>query len=116
LPFIYDVRGAVQVAYSALKPGGVILATVPGLSQVSRYDMDRWGDFWRFTPLSARRLFQEVFPDKAVAVESHGNVLTAVAFLHGLATEEIRPRELAYSDPDYPLIITVRAQKPRTKS
>jgi hypothetical protein len=34
-----------------LKPGGVLLATVSGISQISRYDMYRWGDYWRFTTL-----------------------------------------------------------------
>ena len=114
LPFIYDVRSAIQNVYVSLKPGGVVLASVPGISQISRYDMDRWGDFWRFTPLSARRLFQEAFPEEAVSVESYGNVLTAVAFLHGLVTEELRASELAYNDRDYPVIITIRAQKPET--
>lgn len=112
LPFIYDARAVIQNIYASLRPGGVVLATVPGISQISRYDMDRWGDFWRFTPLSASRLFREQFPEDAVSVESFGNVLTAVSFLHGLATEELRPSELAYNDRDYPVVITIRAQKP----
>ena len=90
LQFIYDVPSAIRNVCRSLKPGGVVLATVPGISQISRYDMDRWGDFWRFTPLSARRLFQEAFPQEALSVKSYGNVLAAVAFLHGLATEELR--------------------------
>ncbi len=111
LPFIFDLQGAVRNTYRALKPGGVVLATVPGISQISRYDMDRWGDFWRFTPMSAMRLFQQVFPRQDVSVHSYGNVLTAVAFLHGLAAQELRPGELAYNDQDYPVIITIRARK-----
>jgi len=46
---IYDVQAAVVNAHCALKAGGVLLATFPGISQISRYDMDRWGDYWRFT-------------------------------------------------------------------
>ena len=111
LQFIYDVPSAIQNVHADLKPGGVVLATVPGISQISRYDMERWGDFWRFTPLSARRLFEGAFAGEALAVEAYGNVLAAVAFLHGLATEELRPRELAHNDEDYPVIITIRAQK-----
>jgi hypothetical protein len=91
----------------------VLLATFPGISQISRYDMDRWGDYWRFTTLSARRLFEEVFPPGKVTVRAYGNVLAAVAFLHGLAAEELRRQELDYHDPDYELIITLRALKPR---
>jgi SAM-dependent methyltransferase len=113
LPFIYDVRSVIQNVYVSLKPSGVVLATVPGISQISRYDMDRWGDFWRFTPLSARRLFQDAFPEESLSVQSCGNVLAAVAFLHGLATAELRASELAHNDQDYPVIITIRAQKGR---
>ena len=115
LQFIYDVRAALQHLYRILKPGGVLLATFPGISQISRYDMNRWGDYWRFTILSARRLFEEVFPPENVEVQAYGNVLTAVAFLHGLAAEELKQEELDYHDPDYEVLITVRAVKPRSE-
>jgi hypothetical protein len=89
----------------------VVLATVPGISQIVRYDMDRWGDFWRFTSLSARRLFECGFPEGDVRVETHGNVLAATAFLQGLSTRDLRPDELNFRDPDYEVLITVRAVK-----
>lgn len=113
-PFIYDVKSAIVNCYSALKPGGVLLATFPGISQISRYDMDRWGDYWRFTSLSSRRLFEEVFLAANVMVETYGNVLVAMAFLHGLAAHELKKHELDYRDPDYEVLITVRAVKPQT--
>jgi SAM-dependent methyltransferase len=109
LPFIFDVRAAVRHCHAALKPGGVILATVPCISQISEYDMQRWGDFWRFTPLSARRLFEEAFIGGSVEVQAYGNSLAATAFLQGMATEELTSEELDHDDPVYPLIITVRA-------
>lgn len=111
LPFIFDARAALRTLHRALKPQGVLLATVPGISQISRYDMDRWGDFWRFSDLSARRLFEEVFSPEEIVVRTHGNVLTAIAFLHGLAAEELHQDELEHYDQDYPLIITIRAIK-----
>lgn len=112
LQFIYDVRAAVRTLYRILRPGGILLATFPGISQISRYDMDRWGDYWRFTTLSARRLFEEAFPAAHVMVEAFGNVLAAVAFLHGLSAQDLRPEQLGYPDPDYQLLIAVRAVKP----
>jgi SAM-dependent methyltransferase len=113
LPFIYDVRAAIKTLYRILKPGGVFLMTVPGISQISRYDMERWGDYWRFTTLSARRLCEEVFPAANITVKAQGNVLAAMAFLHGLAAQELRQEELDHCDPDYEVLITVRAVKPK---
>jgi SAM-dependent methyltransferase len=112
LPFIFDVRGAVAACHRALKPGGVVLATVPGISQISRHDMDRWGDFWRFTDRSARQLFEEAFGAGQIEVETFGNVAVATKFLQGLALEEINPEELESNDPDFQLIITIKAKRP----
>jgi hypothetical protein len=41
-------------------------------------------------------------------------VLAATAFLHGLASQDLRSEELDHLDPDYQLLITVRAMKPGT--
>jgi SAM-dependent methyltransferase len=111
LQFIYDVRSAIRTLHRILKPGGVLLATFPGISQTS---CTKLGDYawWAFTQLSARQLFEEAFPARNVRVEAHGNVLVAIAFLHGLAVEELRQEELDYHDPDYEVLITLRAVKP----
>lgn len=111
LPFIADVGAALRTVNRILRPGGVVLATVPGISQIVRRDMDAWGDYWRFTSLSARRLFEEAFPAGSVEVEAHGNVLAATAFLHGIASTELDAEELHHFDPDYEVLITVRAVK-----
>lgn len=110
-PFIYDVTSAVATSARLLRPGGVLLATFPGISQISRYDMDRWGDYWRFTDASAQRLFGDVYGLQNVTVRTYGNVLVACAFLHGLAAHELKETELEYRDPDYQVLISVRAVK-----
>ena len=111
LQLIYDVRAAVRTIYRILKPGGVLLATFPGITQT--YDLE-WGGtwYWNFTNVSARRLFGEAFPAANVTVETFGNVLAAVSFLHGVAAEELTVEELDYRDPAYDVTITVRARKP----
>jgi len=111
LHLIYDVRGALKTLYRILKPGGVLLATFPGISQI---DHDRWGESWcwAFTHVSARRLFEETFSTANVCVEVSGNVLAAIAFLHGLAAEELRQEELDCRDSHYAVSIMVRAVKP----
>lgn len=113
LECIYDVKAAIRTLYRILKAGGVLLATFAGIRQISRYDMERWGEYWRFTTLSARKLFTEVFPEDYVTVQAYGNVLTAIVFLHGLVAEELRREELDFHDPDYEVIVTVRAIKPQ---
>jgi SAM-dependent methyltransferase len=108
---IYDVKAAIRTIHRILKPGGTALVTVPGISQISRPDIDCWGDYWRFTTLSARRLFEEVFDAANVTVDCYGNVLTATAFLYGLALEDMSERELNLHDPDYQVIIGIKAVK-----
>lgn len=110
--FIYDFKSAIQGAFQLLRPGGVLLATLGGISQISRFDMDRWGDYWRFTTLSAEKVFSEVFGAEQVQVTSRGNVLAATAFLQGISAEELTHEELDHTDEDYQLLITVIAQKP----
>jgi SAM-dependent methyltransferase len=111
LHLVYDVAGAIASLARILAPGGVALATVPGISQISRHDMDRWGDFWRFTSKSARRLFEERFPAGSVQVDAYGNVKAAAAFLYGLASRELGDAELKHHDPDYEVLLAVRAVK-----
>ena len=113
LEVIYDVRAALRTLYRILKPGGVMLATFPGIRNISRHDMESWGEYWRFTTLSASKLFGEVFPPRELTVQAYGNILTAVAFLHGLVSQELSEEELEYCDPDYELLVVVRAVKPR---
>jgi SAM-dependent methyltransferase len=112
LQFIYDFKAAAATLYRILKPGGVLLATVSGIAQISPYDFDMWGDYWRFTSLSAQKLFEEFFPAQCVSVQSFGNVLAAVSFLEGLACEDLRHEELEAVDPNYQILIAIRAVKP----
>jgi SAM-dependent methyltransferase len=111
LQFIYDVKAAVKTLHRLLKPNGVLLVTIPSITKISRDDMDQWGDYWRFTSFSTRLLFEEVFSKSNITVSAYGNIFSAIAFLHGLASEELDPKELDHRDPDYELLITVRALK-----
>jgi hypothetical protein len=112
-PFLFDVRAAIANSYAALAPNGVLLVTLPSISQISRYDMEQFGDFWRFTGASAWRLFAPVFGSENVTVETFGNVLSATAFLYCLGANELTRAELDDGDPDYPVTVAVRAVKVR---
>lgn len=109
--FIFDVTKAIQGAHHLLKPGGTLLATVSGISQISRYDMDRWGDYWRFTTASLPRLLEPIFTG-GCGVHSFGNVLAATAMLQGVVVEDLpTPALLDDLDPDYQVTLTVVARK-----
>ena len=112
LHLIFDVRAAVDTLYRLLNPGGVLLMTVPGISQVSRADMQTTGDFWRFTDASVRCLLTGPFPDSECEVRAYGNIVSSIAFLHGIAAEELKEEELDTRDADFQLLLTARAVKP----
>jgi SAM-dependent methyltransferase len=111
LHLVYNLDAALQTLRRILKPGGVLLVTFPGISQIS---IDEWSDcwYWSFTLHSAHRMFEKVFPARNLEIQSYGNVLAATAFLQGLAVDELDQEELDHSDPHYQMLLTVRAVKP----
>ncbi len=112
LQVIYDIRTTIATLYRILKPGGILLATASGMAQLSLNDFDKWGEYWRFTSLSARLLFEESFQAGNVTVRPYGNVLAAISFLEGLACEDLRQKELDAVDRSYEILIAIRAVKP----
>jgi SAM-dependent methyltransferase len=113
LHLIYDVQAAVRTTHDLLRPGGVVLATLPGISQLSQYDRQGWGDFWRFTADSALQVFSDAFGPEQVEVVAYGNVLVASAFLYGYALEDLDPAEVARRDDDFHFLLGVRAVRAR---
>jgi hypothetical protein len=110
LQFTREPAAAARGLARLLRPSGVLLVTVPGISQVSRYDDERWGDRWRFTARAARELFEAAFVLGNVDVRAHGNVLAAAALLYGLVAEDLPSGTLDSDDADYPVIVTVLAR------
>jgi SAM-dependent methyltransferase len=110
LQLIYDFQSAIRHAHRILRPGGVLLVTVPSTCRV----IPGWGlenDYWRFTAASCQRMFGDIFSPENVQVQSYGNVLSSIAFLAGMAWEELTKEELDVVDPFFPLILGVRAVK-----
>ena len=110
LQFVPDLEAAIVSCRRVLRPGGVLLATLPGLTRTELTPEDSGGDYWRFTGSTARRLFGSVFGADAIEVQEYGNVLSAIGFLHGLAADELTTEELDARDPAFPVIVGVRAR------
>lgn len=115
LNFIYDYKEAIRGIFHMLKPEGVALVSVCGLVQISRYDYQRWGDYHRFSDMGIKKDFEEIFGNE-IEVSTYGNVLAAVAELHGIAGEELSKDEIFYHDQDYQILITIVAKKTDKKS
>jgi SAM-dependent methyltransferase len=111
LQFVYDVRAALATVHRVLAPGGVLLATVPGLTKISPPEDEEWGEWWHYTSRSAKRLAEEAFGVGNAEVSAYGNVLSATGFLYGLAASDLRPEELDAHDRLYEVIVGIRAVK-----
>jgi SAM-dependent methyltransferase len=109
LQFVSDLSAAIAHIHRVLRPGGVLLCTVPGVSRVERAYAST--DYWRFTPAACSLLFNDVFGAEQVTICAYGNVLTAMAFLTGMAAEELSRRELATRAEYFPVTIATRAMK-----
>jgi SAM-dependent methyltransferase len=108
LHLIYDVERAIATLHRILRPSGVVLATFPGITQLSEDEWSRtWS--WAFDSRLAHQLFASRFGEQNVAIEAHGNSLAAAAFLHGLATSDLTPEQLDAEEPACELLLTVRA-------
>ena len=112
IQMIFDVQAALHHVHRILKPGGVFLMTSHGMSRICRQEgVDHWGEYWHFTTQSIRHLFARTFPDSQIEVTAYGNTLAMVAFLHGLAAQDLQAQELDYRDAKVELLVAARAVK-----
>ena len=110
LQLIYDVRAAVVQLHRALAPGGVVLVTAPGISQIDRGE---WGKtwFWSFTAASMERLFGDVFGPDAVMVGATATCSRQPCSCKVSRSKSSTPSDLDPIDRAYPVIVSVRARK-----
>lgn len=110
LQLIYDSKAAIETIHRILKPGGVLLITVPGITQIAYRQLGSiW--YWSFSEASMKRLLGEAFKEENVKIQVHGNILTATAFLYGMGSSELTQEEFDHTDLDYQVIIAIRVVK-----
>jgi peptidoglycan/xylan/chitin deacetylase (PgdA/CDA1 family) len=115
LHVIDDMAAALRECHRLLKTSGVLLATFPSASRVCLEYGER-GDFWRTTPAGVQALVEPVFGAENVGTSTFGNVLTNVAFLHGIGRSELTDEEYATADPYFPALVGLRGTKGRSAS
>ena len=111
LNFIFDVESAIKGIYQMLKKDGKCIVTLDGpSSHVSRYDMERWGDYWRFTNLSAKLAFERS-NFKVEHCTVYGNPYACSAQLNGFCLQDVDQSKLFPSNQDYQLLIALCIKK-----
>jgi len=100
LPFIYDLtrRGPHRSCAAA---GGVLLADCARHYSSQPSGHGTVGGSGELTSLAARRLLKEAFRLNSYPCRHMVVCSAAVAFLYGLAAEELTSQELDYADADF---------------
>jgi len=97
----YDLSAALGCLKSALKPNGLLIATLPGGALGGPSEVQAYR---RFTPAAVAKLFGGE-DWSAADWTSYGNVLAATGALHGVPARDLAPQALQDRDPRYPLVI-----------
>ena len=107
LQHVENLEAVLRTILRVVKPGGYVLASTPTVLPL----IPDGDDMWRMSPAGWRRTLSRAWPGCDVEVEGHGNCLSAIAAMHGLALEELDEDELSAHDPRYPVLVTIKARK-----
>lgn len=109
LHLLIDLDVALENLWGALRPGGVLLMTVPALSCCNPIE----SDYWRFTPLGLEALLVRTLPaDAEIATNGRGNSVAAAAQIVAASVEDLGARHLHDFDAAYPVVVEARVAKP----
>jgi len=110
LQFIDEYEKAIQECKRILKPCGTLLVTLPSISRID-VASGVGNDFWRWTPAGARYVFGKYFEKEKLEIRGFGDVLIGTGFWVGMAKHELNKKELDHWDPNFPVLVTIKAQK-----
>ena len=92
-----------------LNSRGTLVLTVSASMPISKFDAERWGDYWRFTPDGLNQLLRTL--NCEYHIKSFGSFVTSIAFLCGLSAEEIDATDLNKNDDSYPIVVMAIIKK-----
>ncbi len=107
LLLVPDLFASAREMHRILKPGGLLLLTLPHVSLTIPRD-EFPNDYWRFTEDSVRLLLS---PFSEVRASVHGNPLAVFCFANRIVTEDVTHPDLDWTDPRFPLHVNVYARK-----
>jgi SAM-dependent methyltransferase len=110
LHVIAELDKAVSELYRILKPGGVLLVSVPHVSMCD----PGFHEIWRFTPEGLCLVLAKAFGTGNVSVRAYGNSLTAAGEIRGLVAQEFSKATLDYHDPRFAVEVCAKAYKPKS--
>jgi len=114
LQLLEEPADALAECARVLRPGGVLLATVPAAGRVEAGGPRT--DCWRFSAVGFGALLEQAFGAGEVEVTGRGGEDATLAFLAGLAAEEVEQAagaSLEGGTDEAPLVIVARAVKAR---
>jgi hypothetical protein len=110
LHLLVELDVALRNLWGALRPGGVLLMTVPALSCSTPIG----SDYWRFTPLGLDALLTRTLPaDADIVTNGRGNSIAAAAQIVAASVEDLGAHHLHPHDPAYPVVVEARVAKPQ---
>ena len=109
LQLVPDIDKALSTVARILRPGGVLLITVCGITQSGHGEEGAF--HWAFFPAGLRHALARYFDPRKLVVTSHGNAGLAASFLMGLTAQQVPPDVRAVNDPEYAIVVAGRAVK-----
>ncbi len=102
-----DYYSVISESYRILKPGGVLLVTMPTISPCQNLKVN----MWRFSNDGMKYAISKYFGKKNVLSSGYGNSEAVKAFWVGLAKEDMTEKEINLKTNELPLIIGAVAIK-----
>ena len=114
---IEDDLSALFHSVRILRPGGVLLVNFPCVSSYpadgleytpgKRSFVQRW-----YSPAGVRRMIDRLGLSEHATIETFGNDVGMMAYVHGISTRLLRHQWLAVSDPAVPILVCARITRP----